>query len=191
MGVRRKYREQIDQCIDEMLMNALYDAPVDDAGKPLFADVPVQERVLAARREKALVQYGCDGDRFAVSVRDAFGTLRKEHDPAATSTSACTSPDQQIDRKAGGAGLGLYLICNSATEVVLPHLRRLGDRGRVQLRSDRRTRAAARARRLRGAHRRRARRPPQVTTIPSRRGRRHEDLGAAVTAAARRLRSCR
>src|SRR5690606_28692670 len=28
MGVRRKYREQIDQCIDEMLMNALYDAPV-------------------------------------------------------------------------------------------------------------------------------------------------------------------
>ena len=46
MGVRRKYREQIDQCIDEMLMNALYDAPVDDAGKPLFADVPVRERVL-------------------------------------------------------------------------------------------------------------------------------------------------
>ena len=46
MGVRRKYREQIDQCIDEMLMNALYDAPVDDEGKPLFAEVPVKERVL-------------------------------------------------------------------------------------------------------------------------------------------------
>src|SRR4051794_30937659 len=41
MGVRRKYREHIDRCVDEMLMNALYDAPVDDQGKPLFADVPV------------------------------------------------------------------------------------------------------------------------------------------------------
>ncbi|HZS41840.1 MAG TPA: hypothetical protein VFF06_33655, partial [Polyangia bacterium] len=45
MGVRRKYREQIDQCIDEMLMNALYDAPVDANGTPLFAEVPVRERV--------------------------------------------------------------------------------------------------------------------------------------------------
>ncbi len=121
MGVRRKYREHIDQCIDEMLMNALYDAPVDDEGKPLFADVPVKERVLMRADEKAIVQYGCDGERFAVSVRDAFGTLRKEtilyyldkclHAP--------NQPNQvdQIDRKPGGAGLGLYLIANSATEV--------------------------------------------------------------------------
>jgi len=28
MGVRRKYREAIEQVVDEMLMNALYDAPV-------------------------------------------------------------------------------------------------------------------------------------------------------------------
>src|SRR5258706_3522104 len=77
MGVRRKYREQIDQCIDEMLMNALYDAPVDGDGKPLFADVPVRERVLLKSNEKAVLQYACDGDRFAVAVRDSFGSLRK------------------------------------------------------------------------------------------------------------------
>jgi hypothetical protein len=45
MSVRRKYREAIKQCADEMLMNALYDAPVDTDGKQLFADVPIKERI--------------------------------------------------------------------------------------------------------------------------------------------------
>ena len=91
MGVRRKYREQVEQCMDEMLMNALYDAPVDDEGKPLFADVPVKERVLMRVDQKAIVQYACDGERFAVSVRDAFGTLEKRRSRT-ISTSACMRP---------------------------------------------------------------------------------------------------
>ena len=100
-------------------MNALYDAPVDAEGKPLFADVPVRERVLMRADEKALVQYGCDGERFAVSVRDAFGSLRKETILRYLDKCLHATRDngEQIDRKAGGAGLGLYLICNSASEV--------------------------------------------------------------------------
>ncbi|HZS36128.1 MAG TPA: PEGA domain-containing protein, partial [Polyangia bacterium] len=86
-------------------------------GKPLFADVPVRERVLMRADEKAVVQYGCDGERFAVSVRDAFGTLRKETILAYLDKCLHASGADQIDRKAGGAGLGLYLIANSATEV--------------------------------------------------------------------------
>lgn len=117
MGVRRKYREQIDQCIDEMLMNALYDAPVGEDGKPLFADVPVRERVGLKVNEKAMVQYACDGERFAVSVRDAFGSLGKKTVLAYLEKCLHASGAEQIDRKAGGAGLGLYLIANSATEI--------------------------------------------------------------------------
>ncbi|HEY7954862.1 MAG TPA: PEGA domain-containing protein, partial [Polyangia bacterium] len=117
MGVRRKYREQIDQCIDEMLMNALYDAPIDAEGKPLFAEVPVRERVGLKVHEKAMVQYACDGERFAVSVRDAFGSLSKKTVLAYLEKCLHASGAEQIDRKAGGAGLGLYLIANSATEI--------------------------------------------------------------------------
>src|SRR5262249_19185723 len=40
LGVRRKYRESIEQCLDEMLMNALYDAPVDEEGRQIFAEIP-------------------------------------------------------------------------------------------------------------------------------------------------------
>src|SRR6185436_6262277 len=45
MGVRRKYREAIEQALDEMLMNALYDAPVDEAGRQIFSEVPIKSRI--------------------------------------------------------------------------------------------------------------------------------------------------
>ncbi|HUS32476.1 MAG TPA: PEGA domain-containing protein [Kofleriaceae bacterium] len=118
MGVRRKYREAVEQCVDEMLMNALYDAPVDEQGKQIFSEIPTKTRISLRVEQKVVVQYACDGHQFVVSVRDAFGTLERStvlkylykclHAPA----------DQQIDRKAGGAGLGLYLMANSASTVM-------------------------------------------------------------------------
>jgi hypothetical protein len=121
MGVRRKYREAIDQCMDEMLMNALYDAPVDEQGKPLFSEIPTKTRISLRVEQKVVVQYACDGKQFAVSVRDAFGTL--ERNTVLRYLYKCLHSEQQIDRKVGGAGLGLYLMANSATTLyfnVLP-----------------------------------------------------------------------
>jgi hypothetical protein len=121
MGVRRKYREAIEQCVDEMLMNALYDAPVDEQGKPIFSEIPTKTRISLRVEQKVVVQYACDGKQFAVSVRDAFGTL--ERNTVLRYLYKCLHSEQQIDRKVGGAGLGLYLMVNSATTVyfnVLP-----------------------------------------------------------------------
>lgn len=113
MGVRRKYREAIEQCADEMLMNALYDAPVDAEGKQIFADVPTRTRISLRMEQKAVVQYACDGDTFTLSVRDSFGTL--ERDTVVRYLHKCLHAEQQIDRKTGGAGLGLYIIANATT----------------------------------------------------------------------------
>jgi hypothetical protein len=115
MGVRRKYRESIDQCLDEMLMNALYDAPVDEQGRQIFAEIPTKTRISLRVEQKVVVQYACDGKQFALSVRDAFGTL--ERSTVLRYLHKCLHSDQQIDRKAGGAGLGLYLMVNAATTV--------------------------------------------------------------------------
>lgn len=116
MGVRRKYRESIEQCLDELLMNALYDAPVDAQGKQLFADVPTKTRISLRMEQKAVVQYACDGNTFALSVRDSFGALKPE--TIVKYIDKCLHSEQQIDRKAGGAGLGLYIISNAATRFV-------------------------------------------------------------------------
>lgn len=114
MGVRRKYRESIEQCLDEMLMNALYDAPVDSAGKQMFADVPTKTRISLRMEQKVVVQYACDGSFFALSVRDSFGALKG--DTIVKYLDKCLHSEQQIDRKAGGAGLGLYIISNAASQ---------------------------------------------------------------------------
>ena len=53
MGVRRKYREAIEQCVDEMLMNALYDAPVDEQGKQIFTEIPIKTRISLRVEQKA------------------------------------------------------------------------------------------------------------------------------------------
>jgi len=116
MGVRRKYREAIEQCVDEMLMNALYDAPVDDQGKQIFAEIPTKTRISLRMEQKVVVQYACDGKTFSVSVRDSFGTL--ERGTVLTYLHKCLHSDQQIDRKTGGAGLGLYLMANSSTRFI-------------------------------------------------------------------------
>lgn len=115
MGVRRKYRESIEQVIDELLMNALYDAPVDRQGKPMFADMPTKSRIQLRMEQKAVIQYACDGDRFSVSVRDSFGALTK--DIVVKFIDKCLHSSEQIDRKVGGAGLGLYIIANSSSEL--------------------------------------------------------------------------
>src|SRR3984885_11838534 len=121
MGVRRKYRESIEQCVDEMLMNALYDAPVDEQGKPIFSEIPTKTRISLRVEQKVVVQYACDGKQFVIGVRDSFGTL--DRDTVLRYLHKCLHAEQQIDRKAGGAGLGLYLMVNSSTTVyfnVLP-----------------------------------------------------------------------
>jgi hypothetical protein len=123
MGVRRKYREAMEKCLDEMLMNALYDAPVDEAGKQIFSEIPTKTRISLRVEQKVVVQYSCDGHQFAISVRDAFGTLERNTVLRYLYKCLHAPPDQQIDNKQGGAGLGLYLMVNSATTVffnVLP-----------------------------------------------------------------------
>jgi PEGA domain len=119
--VPRKHRASIEQCVDEMVMNALYDAPVDAQGNHLFAGIPTRTRITMRTEQRVVVQYACDGKQLAVSVRDAFGTL--ERATVLRYLHKCLHAEQQIDRKAGGAGLGLYLMVNASTAVtfhVLP-----------------------------------------------------------------------
>jgi hypothetical protein len=121
VGAPRKVRAPIEQCIDEMIMNALYDAPVDARGHHVFAQIPTRTRITLRTEHHVAVRYACDGKQFAISVRDAFGTLARA--TVLGHLDKGLHAEQQVDRKAGGAGLGLYLMVHAATAVgfhVLP-----------------------------------------------------------------------
>ena len=115
--MRRQVRGAIGQVCEELLMNALYDAPVDADGKPVFADVEPHARVTTLSPRPVSIRYAATDDMFAVAVRDRFGRLAKN--TILAYIEKCIHSPNQIDRKTYGAGLGLYLVANAAATYVV------------------------------------------------------------------------
>jgi hypothetical protein len=115
--MRRQVRSAIGQVCEELLMNALYDAPVDETGKPMFAEVDPHDRKDTRSPRPVSIRYAATDDLFAVAVRDRFGRLAKN--TILSYIEKCLHSPNQIDRKTYGAGLGLYLVANAAATYVV------------------------------------------------------------------------
>jgi hypothetical protein len=111
MGAGRRLVGQIQCVVDELLMNALYDAQAAGTGRidPGGA--------AALPRRSALLRYGSDGRYLAISVEDRWGALKKEMvvDALARARAERGAPRQSGP---GGAGLGFYMILACATQVI-------------------------------------------------------------------------
>ncbi|MEP6859567.1 MAG: hypothetical protein ABJE66_03045, partial [Deltaproteobacteria bacterium] len=75
--MRRQVRTAIGSVCEELLMNALYDAPIDADGKQIFAEVDPHERVKTRSPRPVSIRYAATDNLFAVAVRDRFGRLAK------------------------------------------------------------------------------------------------------------------
>ena len=115
LHVARAYRGPIEQCVDEMVTNALYDAPVDAQGARVFEHVGPRERIGMRTEQTVTVRFASDGTRFVIGVRDAFGSLDRR--TVIRYLQKGLYDAQPVERKTGGAGLGLYLMVNAATGV--------------------------------------------------------------------------
>lgn len=115
--MRRQVRTAIGAVCEELLMNALYDAPVDANGKPVFADVDPHDRKDVLSPRPVSIRYAATDTGFAVAVRDRFGRLAKN--TILSYIEKCIHSPTQIDRKTYGAGLGLYLVANAAATYVV------------------------------------------------------------------------
>lgn len=115
--MRRQVRTAIGSVCEELLMNALYDAPVDSAGKSVFADIDPHDRTRSRSPRPVSIRYAATPDKFAIAVRDRFGRLAKN--TILSYIAKCIHSPNQIDRKTYGAGLGLYLVANAAASYVV------------------------------------------------------------------------
>jgi hypothetical protein len=110
VGAPRRAAEMLGELAHELLMNGLYDAPVDAEGKPRHAHdrkAPVELGVA----EAPIVRMGSDGVRIALQVVDPFGRLERRHVfPGIARGLAGT-----MDRANGGAGLGLTMCHQNTT----------------------------------------------------------------------------
>lgn len=114
-GMRRQQRAALIAASEELLMNALYDAPIDAGGVPVFANVEPRARVEQASPSPVVLRYGARDDQVIVSVRDRYGRFTKA--TLATYLQRCASSAQQLEQKHLGAGLGLYVIVHAASAV--------------------------------------------------------------------------
>lgn len=112
-GVRNAILEKIQVVTEELLMNAIYDAPVDGSGKALFNHLQRTEKIHLARGQEAKLKYGTDGMFLAVSVTDPFGSLTKS--VIMKYLESCYQGQAGIyNKEKGGAGRGLHMIIESA-----------------------------------------------------------------------------
>ncbi len=115
--IRRAMRHAIGQACEELLMNALYDAPVDEHGQQIFAEVDPRIRTKTRSPKPVSIRYAATEHIFAVAVRDRFGRLAKQ--TILSYIDKCLHSSTQIDRKTYGAGLGIYLVASAASSYIV------------------------------------------------------------------------
>jgi hypothetical protein len=107
---------RVELATEELLMNALYDAPRNAGGVPRNAHLDRRLSIALGADELIRMSYGCDGQTLAVSVADPFGSLSKR---AVTErlrkvTDGVPRPQPGV----AGAGLGLVMTYSVANQLI-------------------------------------------------------------------------
>ena len=107
---------RVELATEELLMNALYDAPRNADGVERHAHLDRRLPVTLGAEETVHMRYGCDGQTLAVAVADPFGSLTKR----AVTERLRKVRDGIPKPNAGvaGAGLGLVMTYSVANQLI-------------------------------------------------------------------------
>ena len=117
LGVREAMLDRVRTATEELLMNAIYDAPHDARGKPLYNHLARTQPITLAVQRQGVLRYGTDGMWVGVSVSDPFGGLRRatlSRYLESLAGGATVSLNDAHGSGKGGAGRGLKLLIDSA-----------------------------------------------------------------------------
>ncbi len=107
----------VANAVDELVMNAMFDAPTDELGKPLYVALPRSTRLELQGRAAVEMMIGFDGEYVGVRVRDHFGSLDKNR--LLTKLAAVyTDAEYQVRSNVAGAGLGLSTVMRSGASLI-------------------------------------------------------------------------
>ena len=107
----------IANAVDELLMNALFDAPCDEFGRPLYSSTSRSESRPLAANEQVAMNIGFDGFYVGVSVTDSFGSIDRNRLLNHVSANY-RDRDYQVRQGQAGAGLGIATIFNSGGTLI-------------------------------------------------------------------------
>jgi hypothetical protein len=106
VGLPDRIGSLVSVVADELLANALYAAPVDDAGARHRMQDPRDRSRPLADRDVVSLRWSTDGRYLAIEVRDRWGTI----EPAAIETRLAATKTSTIE---SGMGLPLAYACSN------------------------------------------------------------------------------
>lgn len=113
LGIRTTILEKLFLVTEELLMNAIYDAPADKNGNSLFNHLSRKVEVVLDSHQQSQLSYACDGIYLAVAVTDPFGTLTKKI--ITDYLDSCYNGQAgTLNEGKGGAGRGLHQIIQNS-----------------------------------------------------------------------------
>lgn len=107
----------ITNAVDELLMNAIFDAPVDDFGRTLYNTTERSENRELKSQEQVKMTVGFDGFHVGVSIADFYGSLDRTRLLNHISMDYREN-EYTIRRGQAGAGLGLNTVFNSGGSLI-------------------------------------------------------------------------
>lgn len=102
----------VANAVDELLMNAMFDAPTDDLGRTLFGSTARTAAIKLEGRHGVEMHVGYDGRYVAVSAIDLFGSLDKNKLLSHISK-IYTDEEYKVKSSVAGAGIGLATVFRS------------------------------------------------------------------------------
>ncbi|NRA63775.1 MAG: hypothetical protein HRU19_04790 [Pseudobacteriovorax sp.] len=117
--IRTAVRQSVSLFCEELLMNAIYDAPRDEKGVGMYGHKSRRDRILLKPQQAARMEFACDGEKLVVSVSDPFGAIT--WDVVQKYLARCFSSERKITNldQDGGAGLGLYMCFTAANSFII------------------------------------------------------------------------
>ncbi len=103
---------QVANAVDELLMNSMFDAPVDDLGKATFSSTPRSAKIELIGKHQIEMSVGFDGKYIGVSATDLFGSLDKAKLLTFISK-IYTDEEYKVRTSTAGAGIGLATVFRS------------------------------------------------------------------------------
>jgi hypothetical protein len=108
----------IETCADELLMNAIFSAPRDASGHSKYQSLDRKTVFDLAENEEVTLNFACDGRYVLLSVTDHFGALSRDIALKYLKHGLNKEP-KSPEEKAGGAGIGLSMVANSISQLVI------------------------------------------------------------------------
>jgi len=118
LGVRPSMIKKSEMVAEEFLMNAIYDAPHDSMGNPLYNHMSRTDSLQLKEEEQGRFRYACDGFLIAISVEDPFGALDRQ--TILDYLESCYSGKAgTLQKGKGGAGRGLFQIMETSDLLII------------------------------------------------------------------------